>query len=647
MSALTIFEGLYLNEKSKPDEFELENFNINNIAENFVISRDKDGNIISKFKDDTWDLGSYNINSNKTKKIHFSTRFAINNSTYEAKKLLILYLLFNSGRNGSSIAFNTIQGFISDLILPIIEYAKASKLSIEQIIKNNKYLSDYIDKKCHTHGKIKTLSAFLVFLLRTDDNLTGLNFKENKDLFIKIKKIDKQFRSKEKQTLVIPSRILNNVTKERWKHIERAIDNIDNLTKFLHKYLSDKYFGTSLSRKIKTKDKDVYFWDKAVNLFVLEDLFKHYNIHDRRTFQKYINSLKTTCRHLMHTYSGMRENEVLSLTTNCLQIENDTFFLIGITSKLEVTEKKAKWITSQEIKKIIDLIIFINKITTDYYDIPIDEFPLFAPAIPDANIVTQIKNNIFITRGMPRELPINESLIQIKSQDIKEIGEIIFNQNTEELEIDAIWKFKTHQYRRSLAVYAIQSGLVSLGALQIQFKHLFKEMTLYYANGASYARKLFDVPNNHIANDFDKLKPEIETLEYIKNVIFSDEQLFGTHGTFIERNVKNKNTSQKNYILENREKTLQQFKKGEIAYKETALGGCISTEACDYALTRSIVACGGCDSSIIKKSKLDNVINKQKEFIKFLDKDSIEYRTEIRDLEELEKQRKQFLGSKA
>ena len=54
-----------------------------------------------------------------------------------------------------------------------------------------------------------------------------------------------------------------------------------------------------------------------------------------------------------------------------------------------------------------------------------------------------------------------------------------------------------------------------------------------------------------------------------------------------------------------------------------------------------------CDSSIIKKSKLDNVINKQKEFIKFLDKDSIEYRTEMRDLEELEKQRKQFLGSKA
>ena len=58
-------------------------------------------------------------------------------------------------------------------------------------------------------------------------------------------------------------------------------------------------------------------------------------------------------------------------------------------------------------------------------------------------------------------------------------------------------------------------------------KHLFREMTLYYGNGASYARKLFDIPKEHIANDLDALKPELDTLAYIKNVIFSDEKLFG------------------------------------------------------------------------------------------------------------------------
>ena len=99
--------------------------------------------------------------------------------------------------------------------------------------------------------------------------------------------------------------------------------------------------------------------------------------------------------------------------------------------------------------------------------------------------------------------------------------------------------------------------------------------------------------------------------------------------------------------MENRKKTTKKFKNGEISYKATALGGYVSIEACNYALSRSIVACPRCDSGIIKKSKLDNVIDEQKEFIKLLDKDSIEYRTEVRDLEELEKQRKIFLGSKA
>jgi len=90
-----------------------------------------------------------------------------------------------------------------------------------------------------------------------------------------------------------------------------------------------------------------------------------------------------------------------------------------------------------------------------------------------------------------------------------------------------------------------------------------------------------------------------------------------------------------------------QFKEGSIAYKEIVIGGCISTEACDFMLTRLIVACSSCDSSIIKKSKLDNLILKQKRFIEYLDKKSPDYRTEIADLKILEDQRKLFLGSKA
>ena len=235
------------------------------------------------------------------------------------------------------------------------------------------------------------------------------------------------------------------------------------------------------------------------------------------------------------------------------------------------------------------------------------------------------------------ELKLDYDELKITDSDKKEIQEIEFNRNYKNVEIGKAWRFKSHQYRRSLAVYSIQSGIVSLGTLQIQLKHQFREMTLYYTNGASYAKKLFNIPKDHIANDFDQIKPELETLAYIKEVLFSEDKLFGIHGNFVETNSKQKRKKDFNiYFLENRNKILKQFKNGEISYKETALGGCISTEACDSKLSCSITACFDCHGGILKKSKIDNVIQKQKEFMSFLDSNSIEYRTEEEELNKIE-----------
>lgn len=338
----------------------------------------------------------------------------------------------------------------------------------------------------------------------------------------------------------------------------------------------------------------------------------------------------------------MRNGEMLNTQSNCLEsvsTNSGTCRIISTTSKFTGLNQNAKWITSREVGRIIFILRSINQVIAKHYNLNLNDLPLF------------LSGNVFVEKEKIRanekirakrnfnkrdELPLNYSLLKLNIEDKQEIEEIDFNKNIRDLEIAQPWVFKTHQYRRSLAVYSIQSGLVSLGALQIQMKHLFREMTLYYSNGASYARKLFNIPKEHIANDLNTLKPELDTLAYIKNVIFSDEKLFGAHGNFVENNTKQNNHEFKTYFLENRYKTLKQFKNGEIAYKETALGGCIATEACDSRLTRSITACFDCHGGILKKSKVDNVIQKQKEFISFLDPSSIEYRTEVEDLNKLE-----------
>jgi hypothetical protein len=140
-----------------------------------------------------------------------------------------------------------------------------------------------------------------------------------------------------------------------------------------------------------------------------------------------------------------------------------------------------------------------------------------------------------------------------------------------------------------------------------------------------------------IANDFETLKPEIDALTYIHEVLFSNENLFGAHGKFVEQNFKSYHKENlANFILENKHKTIKQFKNGEISYKGTALGGCIATEACDSRLTRSVTACLECHGAVLKKSKIDNVIQNHKIFMEILDKNSIEYNTEMSDLKILE-----------
>ena len=655
MEALRLFDECYETDSSEQNLIDYNDFNIDKIPLNFVISRNSNNEIISIFNDDTWNLKPYRSNPSQRAIIDYKKRVDEESYIQECKKLIMLLLLFGSGRNGSRYSVETIQHFFDDAILLLFNFSFNNKITIKNLLEDNNLLREFIRTKCSHRGKIQAVSSLLIFLNNIDNNISKINFNKDIKLFGEIHKLINKFNLEVTQTKIIPSRILRESIKIRWEQIKDIEKNIDSIINFLNMFLQDEQFAVSdktFKEHFSKMNNQAISWAEAIETYGLSELFEKYKIKNRRMFQGFVTSIYGTAKHLIHMYTGMRNGEVLMLRNQCIKAENTksgVCHIISTTSKLEGRNKLSKWTTTKELISVIELLGKINKTIAFHYNIDINEMPLFIKG----SFVTSSKRVINTSElekrkfGLKDEFSIPDNILLITPSDVKEFEEINYGSQNTQIKAGEKWIFKTHQYRRSLAAYAIQSGLVSLGALQIQFKHLFREMTLYYGNGASYAKKLFDIPNNHIANDFDKLKPEIETLEYIKNVIFSDEQLFGTHGTFIERNVKNKNTSQKDYILENREKTLQQFKKGELAYKETALGGCISTGACDYALTRSIVACGGCDSSIIKKSKLDNVINKQKEFIEFLDKDSIEYRTEMRDLEELEKQRKQFLGSKA
>ncbi len=230
------------------------------------------------------------------------------------------------------------------------------------------------------------------------------------------------------------------------------------------------------------------------------------------------------------------------------------------------------------------------------------------------------------------ELPIDKDAILIAEHHIVELEDIAPGRNWRDdtnFQIGKPWGFKFHQYRRSLAVYALNSGVISLVALQTQFGHLFKEMTAYYGYGTGSAKSLIGTDSpEHIKSEIKRLKPQFDFLAYTKNVLFSREPLYGAHGVFVQKN----ETSIRDYILTNRKDTMEKFKNGLLRYQETALGGCTTIEPCNSHLMGSLVNCIGCEGAGIKKSKLISAIQEQKRFLDSLSKESLEYRTESRDL---------------
>ena len=625
---------------STPDLF---HFNTNNFSlpnDNFVISRNQYGKIVSVYSDMTWDLTPYSSLKFQTQKVYFERNIHNNINAIQQKRIFFLLMTMASGNSGAGLSVTSLVT-LSSMINSMTLYAEKKDITLFEFLSNNHNIHTFINLHLPVSYSSR-MASFLIFLHQTDNKITGIRFMQSEENLAKLRKVNTEKKYNVKQTEVIPTSILSNSLKVRWNQVNEIMLHIDSLCSFIEGCIESKYFAAS--DKFHGLDylncKECVFWDKAIHDYKLTLLFKKYAVTNKKKLMNFIRKIQGTCYHLILAYSGMRRSEALSLTTNCIDFSNDNKYtsLIGFTTKLESSRTEVKWVTSREIEVVVKLLTKLsNSLSLKLY-FSDNEQPLF---ISTSNLTSKpnkepsIIANPFLNMDT---LPIDEKLITIQEQHIHDLEQIDYNRdwrNEEDFKIGTQWRFKTHQYRRSLAVYSIQSGLISLGALQNQFKHLFKEMSYYYQNGSAHAKNIFDLKQQHVAKDLEKLKPELEALSYIKNVLLSDDTLHGVHGNIVTKKVKNTLHNDKLLILKNREKTMKNFKDGYMAWTETMLGGCIQVEPCESKVTKSLIACIGCESGVHKLQKLNQAIITQNKFIDKLNPKSIEYRIEKTDLEKL------------
>lgn len=338
-------------------------------------------------------------------------------------------------------------------------------------------------------------------------------------------------------------------------------------------------------------------------------------------------------------YTGMRRGEVMILPLEGVlakfeHLGSNHFELQGATHKLNKGIKRpTTWITSQQGARAVQLAQRIAQAVGRVHAKPATtgQRALLFPGLANPyKKISDYSRNTYLKRLREAVCPV------IEQSDLEELDrlELARSWARDDIVVGQRWPLAFHQLRRSLAVYAHRSGMVSLPALKAQLQHITQEMTLYYSAGFSRAVNLvFD--KKHFSHEWEAAKAESSYFAYAFAVLFSDEDLLGQGVARMANAVESRS----------REDTLRLFQAGKVAFRETPLGGCVSTEECKaHPLEPIPYDCleSNCVNMVVFEKRLEHIIKHQQVAVTSLAKDdagSVEYRLEARHLEVLLKAR--------
>lgn len=389
-----------------------------------------------------------------------------------------------------------------------------------------------------------------------------------------------------------------------------------------------------MPREFKDYKNAVSFVD-ARDLLGLTALFENNQIQKHANLTRYITIIQGMAKLWIHLFTGMRDNEVNQLPYDCYQTvqsnEHLVHVIMGYTSKLHGGGNKSTyWITFEDIQFGVCAAQSIGEIyalLNPHYDMSNPaEYPLFPTLYSQKN---RHKNNRniehetdFISNfdGAPTRTQTNfnqylsrisTSLgygLRITESDLAELEAFDGFRNWREekgCQLGEYWNICTHQFRRSLAVYGARSGIIGLGALSVQYKHLTEAMTLYYRDNTVFA------PNILVS---DSQKEFIQELEYQRlvhfytqfeeGVISTSSKLFGGAGMYLHLQ---KDREQLMKVFPDREETIKRMKKGEIAYKASLFGACTNPDSCGKISFTAITSCLSCAHAVFDAASAEKM----------------------------------------
>ena len=626
-------------EQFLPDEYRLENNQLT-VPTSFILSRMSNGATLSQFGDDVWDFSPYlpkchcKLNFKSWLKHARENDFLFCQIRAEMKKIIFALLYIKSGK---SIIKSVEQRHL--VLRQFAAIAYKNGCTLQQLFGDVAYMSKVNDAYAGvSYQKAIHIKAFLTdcFALQQQYPLLIPAFSTYKPIEHLVK-LAAQLRLQSSkvgpQTKLIPSRIYIKLINSLSENLNEFNQNASALLQWFQRIQRDPSFAR-MPREFKDYKNAVSFED-ARDVLGLTELFENNQIQKHANLTRYMTLIQGMAKLWIHLFTGMRDNEVNQLSYDCYQTvksnEHEIYVLVGYTSKLHGGGNKSTyWITFEDIQfgvRAAQSIGEIYALLNPHYEFSNpSEYPLFPTRYSQKH---RHKNNSNIENetdfvsnflGAPTKTQTNFNQylsrlavslgdgLRIIGSDIAELEAFDGFRNWREekdCQLGEYWNICTHQFRRSLAVYGARSGIIGLGALSVQFKHLTESMTLYYRNNAVFA------PNILVS---DSQKEFIQELEYQRlvhsyaqfeeGVINSSSKLFGGAGTYLQLQ---KDREQLLKVFPDRDETIKRMKKGEIAYKPSLFGACTNPDSCEKISFTAITSCLSCAHAVFDATSAEKI----------------------------------------
>lgn len=648
----------HLPSASAPEEYDPSKRRIP--LDDFIVSRNKDGSALSRYGDLSWDRTPYHAHGGEFF-LHFNFWHQGDLTLQRgqlARELRWLMFILIYLKPGHALANASLRGYMQ-LFHSVARFCESRSLRIQDVLADPLLVFESLGDNIYL---AKNLSTLIKLLMTLGPDIVGFDVVNNKAIQ-ELRKINARWVAGNKQHPPIPTRLYSSILSALAQEIDEFQRVADRVLALFKECVDDPLIGRSRAHQFKAKKK--LKLENETRRPEFSELLLKYDLVEfwsKRSYEESLNGLSTTLTEVLTTaslqiqaFTGMRRNEVRALPHHCLdEIKREEDGRIHYIVKGRVTKlthgkiKRVQWVTSESGR---DAILLVQRISLAIYkangETPkksndrINSHHLFI----SPHYATHVSGTNDPASILLLSVPILRARLQpiIKEEDLLELEEIDKHRawrTEDEFQIGQPWRLTTHQLRRSLALYAQRSGLVSLPSLKRQLQHITQEMSLYYARGSAFAANFIGDGHKekHFGAEWQETQPISQYLSYAAHVLLADEpDLFGVHPHWITSRLRNND----GIVVFDRAATLKRFKKGEMAYRETLLGGCVKIGECDKnPLDLLHVDCitSHCKSMVGSKKKLERVITVQGNLVEWLKKTdpaSPEYRHEKSSLDVL------------